>query len=89
MNQKIKWISFGIGATLLVQLLAAWKPAGLFEEHPFAAAALACSADGRIVYAADLDGIHKSEDAGKTWVVIKHGDSMHLMEFRDSKPSRR
>ena len=81
MNQKIKWISIGIGATLLVQLLAAWKPSEFVGERAFAAAALACSADGRIVYAADLVGIHKSEDAGKTWVVIKHGDSI--------KPSRR
>jgi len=73
MNQKLKWIVSGIGAALLVQLLAAWKPAEYVGNRAFAAAALACSADGRIVYAADLDGIHKSEDAGKTWIVVKSG----------------
>lgn len=46
----------------------------VFAGRPSSAAALACSADGKTVYAADLNDIWKSEDGGATWKKITPKD---------------
>jgi hypothetical protein len=73
MKQKIASVLIGVAALVLVQLLAGWKPASYIGNRAFAVGSVACSADGKTVYAADLDAIYKSEDGGNTWLTIKKG----------------
>ena len=73
MKSKIKWIILGALGAVLVQLLVAWKPAHFIGQRSFSSTALACSSDGKIVYAADLEFIYKSEDGGKNWSPVKQG----------------
>jgi hypothetical protein len=65
---------------IVVALLAAvgaaaetWH-AGSRGGKQVAAAALACSADGKTVYAADLENVWKSEDGGATWKKVTPKD---------------
>lgn len=36
-------------------------------QRSFSAVSIACSADGKTVYVADLQNVHKSTDGGKSW----------------------
>lgn len=66
MNTKSPIILIALLAIAIVSI-AAWKPSEIQGPRAFSAAALACSADGKTVYAADLNRVWKSEDAGITW----------------------
>lgn len=50
-------LAFGVG----------WKATDSVGLRSFSAAGVACSADGKVVYAADLHQLWKSDDGGKTW----------------------
>ena len=56
-------------ATTLV-LGIGWKTTESVGQRSFSAAGVACSADGRVVYAADLHQLWKSDDGGKTWSKV-------------------
>jgi hypothetical protein len=81
MKHKIVWIIIGAVGVALVQLLSGWKPAHFVGPRPFSAAALACSADGKIVYAADLEAVYRSEDSGTTWTRVKSGTPIRTVNF--------
>jgi hypothetical protein len=59
-------------ALLMVSLcgLLGWKATDTQGQRAFSAVGVACSADGKTVYAADLDGVWKSEDGGKSWAKV-------------------
>lgn len=50
--------------------LIAWQTSNIQGPRAFSAVALACSADGKTVYAADLKEVWKSEDGGKSWAEV-------------------
>ena len=56
-------------ATTLV-LGFGWKTTESVGQRSFSAVGVACSADGRVVYAADLHQLWKSDDGGKTWSKV-------------------
>jgi hypothetical protein len=59
-------LAFGVG----------WKTTDSVGQRSFSAAGVACSADGRVVYAADLHQLWKSDDGRKTWSeVLLHWQS--------------
>lgn len=50
-----------------------WKTTDSVGQRSFSAAGVACSADGRGVYDADLHQLWKSDDGRKTWSeVLRH-----------------
>ena len=53
-------LAFGVG----------WKTTDSVGPRAFSAVGVACSADGRVVYAADLHQLWKSDDGGKNWSKI-------------------
>ena len=59
-------------AVLLVSIfgLVAWKTTDIQGQRAFSAVSIACSADGKTVYTADIKDVWKSEDGGKSWVKI-------------------
>jgi hypothetical protein len=68
----------GLATMLLVAFVAAALAGSEFDEwyavsrggKDSAAASVACSADGKTVYAADLRNIWKSENGGATWKKV-------------------
>jgi len=53
-------LAFGVG----------WRTTDSVGQRSFSAVGVACSADGRVVYAADLHQLWKSDDGGKTWSKV-------------------
>ena len=47
-----------------------WKTTESVGQRSFSAVGVACSADGRVVYAADLHQLWKSDNGGKTWSKV-------------------
>ena len=68
----MKSLVFGIGTVLAATLVlgVGWKTTDFVGPRAFSAVGVACSADGKTVYAADLNQLWKSEDGGKTWSRI-------------------
>lgn len=66
---KKLYLAIALTAVALLGLVA-WEPKDIQGPRAFSSVALACSADGKTIYAADLKEVWKSEDGGKSWVTI-------------------
>jgi photosystem II stability/assembly factor-like uncharacterized protein len=75
MGEIGKGILIGVIIGILALVLAGWKTTDIQGPRAFSAVSVSASADGQIVYVADLIELWKSGDGGKSWTKITpHGE---------------
>ncbi len=63
-------IDSGERADVRLNRTSGYKPTDIQGPRAFSAVSVATSADGGIVYVADLAGVFKSADGGRTWAKL-------------------
>ena len=72
MKQTMKRTIIILGVVVVAAIgIAAYNPSYMQgQQQAVSGVALACSSDGRTVYVADLNGVWKSEDGGRSWFKV-------------------
>ena len=83
--------SFLIGVLLTCTVVfgvAAFKPYGYIASKSFSVGSVSSSADGMTVYLADLTGVQKSADGGKTWIRLLSSEEVRTLTPFDNHRKR-